>query len=59
MNTSEINDITSHHRVKTETMLWSGFKRVNQQSAVNQHCYYCNGSLECGQEECIWHQACA
>ena len=59
MNTSEINGITGHHTIKAGTMIWSGFKRVTQQSERNQHCSYCNGSLECGQQECIWHQASA
>ncbi|NTW98641.1 MAG: hypothetical protein HGB35_01625 [Geobacteraceae bacterium] len=59
MNTSETNGISSRHNTTTGTMIWSGCRRVIRQSEAHQHCFYCSGSFECGQQECIWLQACA
>ena len=59
MNASETNGIASRHSINTGTMIWRGSRRHPRQAEANQHCFYCSGSLECGQQECIWLQACA
>lgn len=59
MNISGTNKMAGRHSINTGTMIWSGARRTCRQPEVSQRCYYCSGSLECGQQECIWLQACA
>lgn len=56
MENIEIKKGTIPHILKTGNTRWCGLERVVQESDGNQQCYYCNFSLECGQQECIWRE---
>jgi hypothetical protein len=56
MKNYETGEIAERISFKTEDTRWCGSDRIIQQSDGEQHCYYCNFSLECGQEECVWHE---
>jgi hypothetical protein len=56
MKNNEIDVIYRHHNIKTGNTKWSDLERVNLHSDGDQKCFYCNFSLECGQQECIWRE---
>lgn len=58
MKISEIDEIERDHTVKTENSKYSKFERVIRRSGGDPHCFYCDFSLECGQQECIWREGC-
>lgn len=58
MNINGIAEITRKTVVKPGNSNWSGGARVSQDNAADNHCFYCNFSLKCGEKECIWSDDC-
>lgn len=56
MKNSEIFKIIRQHTNKTGDTRGCSFGCTILPPDVNQHCFYCNYSLECGQQECIWRE---
>ena len=58
MKSYEIDGIARQRSVTTEDDDLSRFESVIQRSYGEPQCFYCNFSLECGQQKCIWCEDC-
>lgn len=56
MGNEEIHAIVRPYSINTVKTTRSELERAIQQSDVSQHCFYCNFTLECGQQTCLWHE---
>lgn len=56
MNNNEIDEITEPVIIINGDKIWGGFERDVPESGGTQHCFYCNFSLVCGQDECVWQE---
>lgn len=56
MKNREVEEIGHPRIIDTVRTTRSELERAILQSDVNQHCFYCNFTLECGQQNCLWHE---
>lgn len=55
MKSNEVEEIDRPRIIKNVATTRSELEPAILQSDVNQHCFYCNFTLECGQQICLWH----
>lgn len=56
METNEIDGFAGRDSITTEHQTLNVLRRVIHRSNGDQQCFYCNFSLECGQQRCLWHE---
>lgn len=54
MKNTEFYEISMRRAIKIGNAKLCELERVIRRSDGEQHCFYCNFSLKCGQHECIW-----
>lgn len=59
MKMNEIDEIARPRIIKAGNSIWSERECVIQPFDGEKQCFYCNFSLKCGQQECIWREDCA
>lgn len=58
MGQEKYKDIPRRHDIKTGKSRWCELGSIMRQNIGDQQCFYCNFALECGEQECIWHEEC-
>jgi hypothetical protein len=58
MKTDEFDEIAWQHGMKKRKTRWSVLDSDSKHADGSPICFYCDSSLECGLEECIWRREC-